>query len=216
MSHMVRSSDGSCLAPEVEGRPNWEWEPLEAWRRYAGVALGCLHVAARLRDGKGGDDEDWERIIGIFEPYPTDDDSEEAGDASESGPKRHEPDPEHDGEKVMLPNIAQYWLTGLAHVNFYFRWDWEVGAPSLKLVGQRSELFGALGLQLVFAMSGAGGFVTCSGCGEPYTPKRQPIEGRRHYCQECGGVAAIRDAQTRFRTEHPDYYGARKRASQKP
>jgi hypothetical protein len=81
--------------------------------------------------------------------------------------------------------MAQYWLTELAHVNLLFRWDLEVGAPGLKLVGERSRLFGALGLQLIFAMSGT---------------------------RDCGRTAAIRDAQARFRAQHPDYYKARKRA----
>lgn len=78
-----------------------------------------------------------------------------------------------------------------------------MGGPAIKLAGERSDLFGALGLQLMFAMSGSGGFVTCSGCGAPYAPRRQPIAGRRHHCQDCGRTAAIRDAQTRFRAQQP-------------
>lgn len=204
LSHSVRTTDPLCLSPKVEDRPGWEWEPLSAWRRYAGAALGCLHVAARLRDGRPGDVDDWRRIEALFEPTKQQDDH--PGEA----PAGWDP---VQWQRTYLPHMAQYWLTELAHVNLLFRWDYELGAPGLKLVGERSDLFGALGLQLVFAMSGTGGFVTCSGCGEPYTPKRQPIAGRRHYCRDCGRTAAVRDAQARFRAEHPDYYKARKSGS---
>jgi hypothetical protein len=199
LSHALQTSGGMCLAPEVEWRPDWYWEPLAAWHRYAGLALGCLHVAAALRDGKPGDGEDWERIntgLGALLPVPV--------------PQSRGWDPV-EWQQTLLPHIADYWLTQLAHVGLRIVWDPEVGGPAIKLVGERSELFGALGLQLVFAMSGTGGFVTCSGCGTPYSPRRQPPARRRHYCPECGRKAAVREAQIRFRAEHPDYYAARKR-----
>lgn len=113
-------------------------------------------------------------------------------------------------QRNALTRRTQYWLTELADVGLRFSWDDKAGGPTIKLAGERSDLFGALGLQLMFAMSGSGGFVTCSGCGAPYTPRRQPIAGRRHYCQNCGRTAAIRDAQARFRAKHPDYYRARR------
>jgi hypothetical protein len=71
------------------------------------------------------------------------------------------------------------------------------GAPRVELKG--SELYGALAIQLLMAVSRSSGVETCDGCGKFYTPTRQPREGDHHFCDECGRKAATRLAQQRRR-----------------
>lgn len=71
--------------------------------------------------------------------------------------------------------------------------------PRLRVAGW--ELFGMIALQLALAVT-AGGFAFCHECGQGYTPKRQPVAGRRTYCDECRhrkvpGRDAARDSRRR-------------------
>lgn len=209
-----------CLAPTVEERPEWRWESLAAGRRYAGVARGCLEVAAKLRNGETGDAEDWQRIDALLKPGVPE--HSQLGPINSPFPERiMSPEETKDPNWVVkrqrnaLTRRAMYWLTELAHVGLRLSWDERAGGPTIKLAGERSDLFGALGLQLLSAMSGSGGFVTCSGCGAPYAPRRQPIAGRPPLLPGLR-PAAIRDAQTRFRAEHPDYYKRRRDRQGRP
>lgn len=51
--------------------------------------------------------------------------------------------------------------------------------------------FAVLSIQLASAVCGEG-LATCSGCGALYVPARTPIDGRRHFCPQCGARAAWR------------------------
>jgi len=53
-----------------------------------------------------------------------------------------------------------------------------------------SALFAMLGLQVFFTRSGSGSVLVCSGCGQPYIPKRLPRTGNHTYCPKCGIKAA--------------------------
>jgi hypothetical protein len=46
-------------------------------------------------------------------------------------------------------------------------------------------LFGAIGLQVAFALTQQNGVLTCSGCGRFYERVRRPPSGRRQYCERC-------------------------------
>lgn len=42
-------------------------------------------------------------------------------------------------QQTLLPYIAGYWLTQLAHVGLRIVWDQEAGGPAIKLMGERSS-----------------------------------------------------------------------------
>jgi hypothetical protein len=56
-------------------------------------------------------------------------------------------------------------------------------------------LFGALAVQLLFAVSRTDGLAVCSACGSPYCPPRKPRIDQRHYCSGYRRRGAWRDAQ---------------------
>ena len=61
------------------------------------------------------------------------------------------------------------------------------------------SLFGALGLQLMYAVAGCEGITTCSACGKPFYAQRQRAKSRDRYCPACGRGAAVRAAKRRHR-----------------
>jgi hypothetical protein len=69
------------------------------------------------------------------------------------------------------------------------------------------SLFGALVLQLVFAVTNTEGGAICTSCGMPFFPKRRPKTGQRRFCDRptCGRKAANRHAARDFRRGHPNY-----------
>jgi hypothetical protein len=74
------------------------------------------------------------------------------------------------------------------------------GTPSIKLGSE--GLFGALVVQLMFAISRMDGFAICTACGEPYPPKRRPRIDQRNYCSrpQCvkkRSAATSRDSRKR-------------------
>jgi hypothetical protein len=173
------------------------WEPLSAWRRYSRLALGILNIASRLHQGVTVDDERFWKRAGIrFMGYE---------DTDERRRRTF--------QQFALSTEVNGWLE-LANVRPFFSWgedeeatialgttilwfslttqkDWLPLLPHL----HGTTLFGALGIQLLMAVSRKEGFAICSACGSPYTPKRRPNPTRRHYCDKCGVKAAWRNAQ---------------------
>lgn len=203
LRHLRRKDDPCCLSADVPERGAQEWysEPLDAWRSLSGMALGLLHIAAALRDGRVGAEEDWRRVErGIrFElPLPLPDWPESAKDW----------DPVW-WQRTLLPHVVDYLFTEISHVGLEIEWNWDTNNLGLKLGGR--HLFASLMTELVFAMSGTAGFVNCAGCGTPFAPRRQPTPGMRHYCPDCGRAAANRAAQARFRANHKGYFSTHTR-----
>jgi hypothetical protein len=73
---------------------------------------------------------------------------------------------------------------------------------------QGTTLFGALAWQMALTVACAAGPVTCSSCGDLYSPRRRPAEGRSRYCPSCGRAAANRAAQERFRSKMQNRKGS--------
>jgi hypothetical protein len=96
-----------------------------------------------------------------------------------------------------------------SHVNEWLMWggvrprfDWTENGTVIRLSSggwEQEALFGALAVHLVLAVGGTGGIALCSGCGAPYLPTRRPVDGRRHYCTNCGRKVAERDAARAYR-----------------
>ena len=152
-------------------------EPLLVWREYARRARAILRSVATLR---GEDQLDAKRLTDWFYCFP-----------------------------LEYPAASDYaqptWLGVALAVNL---WLGEAGlmglragaplapAPSVILDVGFSPLFGALGLQLLFAATGSSGLAICSNCGGPYFPRSRPRKNQRRYCRrDACRRASRRDAK---------------------
>ena len=174
------------LIPGALGRPPYS-EPLELWRHYARQARALLNIAARLHRDEPGELAEWQAVY-ARQPLMDQAQLEKlAGAPVES-------------QRFFVEMAVNEWLK-MASVQPEFQWRY--GSPRITLSG--AGLFPALALQLMAAIARTDGLALCTGCGSPYTPKRRPRTGTRHYCQEC------RDAGVPQRDAARDYR-ARRRA----
>jgi len=82
--------------------------------------------------------------------------------------------------QLFLQDGINEWL-GDAGIRLELTWS--SNEPSLTLTG--GSVFGALGIQLLSAVT-ANNLAVCSGCGIPYLRKgRMPQKGRRNFCPVC-------------------------------
>src|SRR6516165_6411023 len=109
-----------------------------------------------------------------------------------------------------MGQILDYWLR-TARVRFSARG--RDGGGVQAVVGG-GGLFGALAVQLLVAVSGAGGLLICEECGLPFVPRRRRDQ---KYCEDCGIRAAWRRASERYRLTQHDTHPkkARRAASQR-
>lgn len=76
--------------------------------------------------------------------------------------------------------------------------NWSDNEPKLTLTG--GAVFGALGVQLLSAVT-ANNLAVCSGCGGPYLREgRKPQAGRRNFCRACGDKVANKLRVREWRT----------------
>ena len=81
--------------------------------------------------------------------------------------------------------------------------NWSGGEPELTLTG--GGVFGALGVQLLTAVTHHS-LAVCSGCRKPYLRKaRKPKQGERNFCPDCGSKVASRLRQLDWRKGDPDH-----------
>ncbi|MBC8273672.1 MAG: hypothetical protein H8E40_01695 [Chloroflexi bacterium] len=82
--------------------------------------------------------------------------------------------------QLFLQDRVNEWL-GDAGIRLEL--NWSGNEPVLTLVG--GGVFGALGVQLLSAVT-RNTLAVCSGCGEPYLRKaRKPKPGQRNFCPDC-------------------------------
>lgn len=97
--------------------------------------------------------------------------------------------------QLFLQDGVNEWL-GDAGIRLEL--NWSDNEPSLTLTG--GAVFGALGVQLLSAVT-ANNLAVCSGCGIPYLRKgRKPQAGRRNFCPDCGDKVANKLRVRRSRT----------------
>jgi hypothetical protein len=193
-----------------ESRTKWEdgwWvgkEPVEVWKQFAREARSILTLAARLQLAKSGEKIKWLPVgLSGFQRVYEEIDGQIV---------RRAPDPESGGimeavaGRERLADEVNGWLS-LANIYPVFAWSEEdpkyntLGGKGIRLAYDHS-VFGALTLQLLFAVSRTKGLAFCSNCSRPYIPKRRPVPGRRSYChrEEClraRGRDASRDRYAR-------------------
>jgi hypothetical protein len=152
-------------------------EPLDVWRKFTRRAALTVNVAAHLNRGALFDPQQWlqtvweldapgeslppkQVLMGLF------------GTTSK--------------QRSWLARLVNEWLW-LADVRPALSWNKDVKALQLSFGSPYSgTLFGALGIELMLAVSGQGDFATCSGCGQPYLrAKRRPKTGQANYCNDC-------------------------------
>lgn len=91
--------------------------------------------------------------------------------------------------------------------------QWNQGKYNLVLTG--GGVFGALGVQLLSAVT-TNNLTICSGCGKLYLREgRKPQEGRRNFCPKCGDTVAsklrVRDTRIRKKEEKNERVNKTKR-----
>jgi hypothetical protein len=147
------------------------------WRKFARRATLTVNVAAHLNRGTLFDPKQW--IQTIWE-------SEAPGDRIPTKQVLIGLLGTMSKQRSRLAMLVNEWLW-LADVRPALLWNKEAKALQLNFGSPYSgTLFGALGIELMLAVSGQGDFATCSGCGQPYLrAKRRPKTGQENYCPDC-------------------------------
>lgn len=138
-------------------------EPVISWRRFALLARALIKVAAELRADREPPDTSaaWMEVILWAQRRQ----------CAFAGVRR--------GKQHTVAAVVDDWMA-LGDVRSAFSWP-KSGPRVTYAVG---GLFGALGLQLMLAVSNVQALVLCSSCGKAYRPRRLPRSGR-HYCPAC-------------------------------
>jgi hypothetical protein len=160
-----------------------ESEPTAGWRSLSRIANAIVRLAQELRAGRDGSQEDWRVALQK--------DGEVRGFMGGSPEAR------------MLVDAANAWVASAQ-----FRpsvciakrtWVIRFGTDSWN-----TELFGALGFQLLLRLTSPQKQVLCSACSKPYAPKRRPAASKGNYCPSCGRRVAVRLAKERLRDRKRD------------
>lgn len=153
------------------------WEPIQRWLHYVGLATSCLDFTATMK----------------FDPENIQIAAKHFKRIASNTPKDI-PDgkmvPAKGFGKLITTDIINRWLLD-AGVSLGL--DWRGKEPALVLTG--GGVFGALGVQLLSAVT-SNTLTVCNGCGVPYLREgRKPQAGRRNFCPACSGSVAARIRQ---------------------
>ncbi|MDQ6948473.1 MAG: hypothetical protein M3256_20010 [Actinomycetota bacterium] len=176
----------------------WHVEPVNGWHATVAQFRAALTLGAQLARHEMGAKDDWQTLIryqvqcrvpirGVVDDSES---TEAAVYIKDWQPYRLEAPKSWEEGAGALAGLIRDWLRwGGVGVRFWF-------PPKVVLVPR--GLFGALALQLAFTLAG-GGFLTCDGCGQPFTRKRRPRAGEGTYCPNCGPRVAAKFRQRRKR-----------------
>ena len=159
-------------------------EPLDVWRGYARRARAIAGAAASLYQGHSIRAEEWEWCFrpGYVQDVLT--------------------PPWHQRPGFMgLSEAVDQWLTEADAGRLRVSWLGNA-RPSIDLELGSAPLFGAIGLELLFAVGKSDGLQFCTNCAVPFFPNRQASRGTRRYCPACqeakvGQRDAARDYRAR-------------------
>ena len=175
------------------GGMDGEWyhgyEPVYVWQLLARQARALLDIASAVHQGKVASHEDWSPIFEnpVVCELP----------AIDETPRRQATSLRD--ERARVRSVVNEWLYTGGVVPAL---EWRRETPDVEL--QSNGLFGALAIQLLMAIGRTEKLFICTSCGVPYVPKRRPARGRRHYCENCGRRAAVRDANAALRRRRRD------------
>lgn len=176
-------------------------ECTEAYRLYSAVAFQLLWVEHNLRAGVQLTSRDWPDLFRWpnFIPLPGWRKSPSADEQKKLFPGRFSP-------RGRLATWVDGWLWVADVRPFLFAHapsrSSESGVFEIEFAGG-SRVFGAIGLQLVAALTGSTGLVICAECGQPFFARKHPVN-RNHYCDRCGTPAAHRRASQKYYAMHKD------------
>lgn len=166
------------------------WEPIAGWLWLVSVARAVLDAASAVHRGARPDAQAWTFLWENFRGY-------HYGTAD----PRWAAEPKFSVAegRWVVSGVVGWWL-GVVGVAPSFFWDDQ---------GSKIEFWGgtlgALGLQLIRAVSRAHALSGCSGCGDLYVrPNRAPQAGRPNYCPSCGPATANRLRQRAHRAKAAD------------
>jgi hypothetical protein len=175
----------------------WFVEPLESWRRMATVFTLISQAAEDARSQKVPKAELWSalgpRLLGVSDDYRRAVPVGRRLGVAPAPVSNLPPIDEQMSERARdLLGLLVDDLMRLGDVRLGFEWTGPLPEVNLEPGG----LFGALAVDLAFAVGRASGFAFCDGCGDVYAPSRRPVRGKRSYCQRCRdrGVPVL-DAQ---------------------
>lgn len=166
--------------------PDGDWipEPVDRWMDFSNAARALLNIAAAIHSGSPLRREDW---AAAYKAFLVDQDDLPKDGAWELEHPLQE-------SALMLSDFVNEWL---AMGDVRPRLEWELGDPQIEF---KTSTFGAIGVQLMQAVTRVHGLTLCSSCGRPYLRQgRKAPAGRRNYCPDCGSGAALRDAQRAHR-----------------
>ena len=171
-------------------------EPIERWRHFSHRAYAVLNIAAKLAQGKLGEDADWNPLSAISIPGVRRHLEQWGGlqgywITEHGGPgylkacaERHlNRTPEF--ERIFLWQEMLFWLK-VTDVGFLLlpKDDFASGRWQVFADYKRSML-GAVAMQLALTISKAETLYTCSECGIEHPRKRAPKPGQAIYCDMC-------------------------------
>jgi hypothetical protein len=153
-------------------------ERVDVWLHHMRLARAYLTLAARLRQGNPGSDDEW---LALLTPWGQQSLLQELKDEREEQRALAT-------RRSVLAVFLNEWL-GCAQMTPALRWGWlnqrppaARDEPVLELAG---GTFGALALQLAGAIAGAD-LTLCDGCQRLYMREgRRPQAGRRNFCTDC-------------------------------
>ena len=173
------------LLPSPDALVRRGWEPLASWVYYAEQARMMLTAASWLHQSKLVEDGDAARKLGL---------------------PRLQNWPFHDRLRAQMnclkSQVCRWLLIGAVRPilslddKMTFRielgakadsWNYQDAKTLLPYSGEweGTTLFGALGVQLMMAISRSEGLAFCSFCQRPYSPSRQIDPDRHNYCPSC-------------------------------
>jgi hypothetical protein len=162
-------------------------EELAQWHSLAKLASALLKGSVVLGPAQPGANEDWTTICSWLDMQFNPD---------LSGPDRR---PSTPYRCALLGRALNRWYSrSLGNTLIDWQKDKLVIAPTA------STLFGIIGLQLAYRITGATEMLVCHHCTRFFTPERKPSSGKRVFCPTCRRNAkpqlyAMRDYRIRSR-----------------
>lgn len=216
IDHELQQVPSSFATPNITMLPSTPCrsllgvEPISTWLYWSGQAAAMLRVVLSLRQGAPARPADWATLAEAppwraskseFGDHPSGAEEVAVFIASGAAPvelQRH-----------LASAAIEMWLR-LSGVSLSLRWP--TGLPEVAFRG--GQLLGAVGLGLMLAAVGSGGWVVCPGCGTQHAPA--PARGRRpQYCVDCRLEKKPQSAaQARYRATSLEYRESNRRRAQ--
>ena len=183
-SHSGDARDGTLridLGSEDVGlkRPT----PVSWYRLYATYFRAIHRLAVSAERGEGGDGDDW-KVIGRAEYFPRTPSSRDAWTAV----------------TLHCQSLIRRCGVGLTLMESPLIPIASGSRPRISLKGH--GLWGALAVQLLYAVTGGQAQAICCVCGQVFSPARRPQSGRRVYCPDHGKASGWREAKRVSQQEH--------------